>query len=41
LRGLVARPQAQDVLELVGQDLIAPDYDERAVTTRHEARAAR
>jgi Arc/MetJ family transcription regulator len=31
LRELVARRKRRDVLELVGQDLIAPDYDVRAV----------
>jgi Arc/MetJ family transcription regulator len=31
LRELVARRQRKDVLELVGQDLIAPNYDVRAV----------
>ena len=31
LRELVARRQRRDVLELVGQDLLAPDYDVRAV----------
>jgi len=28
---LVARRKRKNVLELVGQDLIAPDYDVRAV----------
>ena len=31
LRELVARRRRRDVLELVGQNLIAPDYDVRAV----------
>ncbi|MCU0973533.1 MAG: type II toxin-antitoxin system VapB family antitoxin [Burkholderiales bacterium] len=31
LRELVARRKRKNVLELVGQDLIAPDYDVRAV----------
>lgn len=31
LRDFVARGRQRDVLELVGQDLIAPDYDVRAV----------
>jgi hypothetical protein len=31
LREMVARRKRKDVLELVGQDLIAPDYDVRAV----------
>jgi Arc/MetJ family transcription regulator len=31
LRELVARRKRKNVLELVGQDLIAPNYDVRAV----------
>ena len=31
LRELVARRRRKDVLDLVGQNLIAPDYDVRAV----------
>jgi Arc/MetJ family transcription regulator len=31
LREMVARRKRKNVLELVGQDLIAPDYDVRAV----------
>jgi len=31
LREFVARRKERDVLDLVGQDLIAPDYDVRAV----------
>lgn len=31
LRELVARGKRKNLLELVGQDLIAPDYDVRAV----------
>lgn len=31
LRELVTRRRRKDVLALVGQDLIAPDYDVRAV----------
>ncbi|WP_298135434.1 type II toxin-antitoxin system VapB family antitoxin [Acidiferrobacter sp.] len=31
LRDFVARGKQRDVLELIGQDLIAPDYDVRAV----------
>lgn len=31
LRDFVARGRQRDVLELVGQDLIAPDYDVRTV----------
>lgn len=31
LRDFVARHKQRDILELAGQDLIAPDYDVRAV----------
>lgn len=31
LREFVARRKERDVLELIGQDLIEPDYDVRAV----------
>lgn len=31
LREMVARHKRKNVLDLVGQDLIAPDYDVRAV----------
>jgi Arc/MetJ family transcription regulator len=31
LRDFVARSKQRDILELIGQDLIAPDYDVRAV----------
>jgi Arc/MetJ family transcription regulator len=34
LREMVARRRRKNVLELVGQDLIAPDYDIRAVRAR-------
>ena len=33
LRELVSRRRRKNVLDLVGQDLIAPDYDVRAVRT--------
>ncbi|MDE3011032.1 MAG: type II toxin-antitoxin system VapB family antitoxin [Pseudomonadota bacterium] len=33
LREMVARLKRKDVLDLVGQGLIAPDYDVRAVRT--------
>lgn len=33
LREMVVRRRRKNVLDLVGQDLIAPDYDVRAVRT--------
>ena len=34
LRRLVASARQKDILDLVGQDLIAPDYDVRAVRSQ-------
>lgn len=34
LRDLIARRKQADILALAGQDLIAPDYDVRAVRSR-------
>jgi Arc/MetJ family transcription regulator len=34
LREMVARRRRKNVLDLIGQDLIAPDYDVRAVRAR-------
>lgn len=31
LRDFVGRGKQRDILELIGQDLIAPDYDVRAI----------
>lgn len=38
LRRLVTSARQKDILDLVGQDLIAPDYDVRAVRSRSGAR---
>ena len=34
LRRLVSSAKQKDILKLVGKDMIAPDYDVRAVRTR-------
>ena len=34
LRRLVTSAKQKDILDLVGKDMIAPDYDVRAVRTR-------
>ena len=34
LRRLVASAKQKDILDLVGQDMIAPDYDVRVVRSR-------
>ncbi len=39
LRRLVTSARQKDILDLVGQDMIAPDYDVRAVRSGMGARA--
>lgn len=34
LRSFVARSRQKDILKLIGEELIAPDYDVRAVRSR-------
>ena len=38
LRRLVTSAKQKDILDLVGQDMIAPDYDVRAVRSRMGSR---
>jgi len=38
LRRLVTSAKQKDILDLVGQDMIAPDYDVRSVRSRMGAR---